>query len=116
LLLNDFIDEIPREDEEAAMVDRYTRLPASRKVVLPQAATAIFCMIFVWNESALAVPLTSGSARTAPTFISIIVGEGSQDWLAVAAGTTIFMVQILVFAVLLRKHLLRGVAFGPIHK
>jgi multiple sugar transport system permease protein len=120
-LLKGFIDEIPREYEEAAMVDGYTRLQAFRKVVLPQAttgivATAIFCLIFSWNEYAFAVLLTSGEAQTAPPFIPIIIGEGGQDWPAVAAGTTIFLIPILVFTVLLRKHLLRGITFGAVRK
>ena len=73
-LLKGFIDEIPREYEEAAMIDGYTRFQAFVKVVLPQAttgiaATAIFCLIFAWNEYAFAVLLTSGNAQTAPPFI-----------------------------------------------
>lgn len=120
-LLKGFIDEIPREYEEAAMVDGYTRLQAFIKVVLPQAttgivATAIFCLIFSWNEYAFAVLLTSGDAQTAPPFIPIIIGEGGQDWPAVAAGTTLFLLPILVFTVLLRKHLLRGITFGAVRK
>lgn len=120
-LLKGFIDEIPREYEEAAMIDGYTRLQAFRKVVLPQAttgiaATAIFCLIFAWNEYAFAVLLTSGSAQTAPPFIPTIIGEGGQDWPAVAAGTTIFLVPILVFTILLRKQLLRGITFGAVRK
>ena len=120
-LLKGFMDEIPREYEEAAMVDGYTRLQAFRKVVLPQAttgivATAIFCLIFAWNEYAFAVLLTSGTAQTAPPFIPIIIGEGGMDWPAVAAGTTLFLAPILVFTVLLRKHLLRGITFGAVRK
>ncbi len=120
-LLKGFIDEIPREYEEAAMIDGYTRLQAFRKVVLPQAttgiaATAIFCLIFAWNEYAFASLLTSGTAQTAPPFIPTIIGEGGQDWPAVAAGTTIFLVPILVFTILLRKQLLRGITFGAVRK
>jgi len=120
-LLKGFIDEIPREYEEAAMIDGYTRLQAFWKVVLPQAttgiaATAIFCLIFAWNEYAFAALLTSGSAQTAPPFIPTIIGEGGQDWPAVAAGTTIFLVPILVFTILLRKQLLRGITFGAVRK
>jgi multiple sugar transport system permease protein len=120
-LLKGFIDEIPREYEEAALVDGYTRLHAFWKVVLPQAttgiaATAIFCLIFAWNEYAFAVLLTSGEAQTAPPFIPIIIGEGGQDWPAVAAGTTLFLVPILAFTVLLRRHLLRGITFGAVRK
>jgi multiple sugar transport system permease protein len=120
-LLKGFIDEIPREYEEAAMIDGYTRFQAFIKVVLPQAATgiaatAIFCLIFAWNEYAFAVLLTSGEAQTAPPFIPIIIGEGGQDWPAVAAGTALFLIPIVVFTVLLRKHLLRGITFGAVRK
>jgi multiple sugar transport system permease protein len=120
-LLKGFIDEIPREYEEAAMIDGYTRLQAFFKVVLPQAstgiaATAIFCLIFSWNEYAFALLLTSGEAQTAPPFIPIIIGEGGLDWPAVAAGTTLFLLPVLIFTILLRRHLLRGITFGAVRK
>ncbi len=120
-LLKGFIDEIPREYEEAAMIDGYTRFQAFMKVVLPQAATgiaatAIFCLIFSWNEYAFALLLTSGTAQTAPPFIPTIIGEGGLDWPAVAAGATIFLIPIVVFTILLRKHLLRGITFGAVRK
>ena len=120
-LLKGFIDEIPIEYEEAALIDGYTRFQAFRKVVLPQAATgiastAIFCLIFAWNEYAFAVLLTSGTAQTAPPFIPTIIGIGGQDWPAVAAGATLFLAPVLVFTILLRKHLLRGITFGAVRK
>ncbi len=120
-LLKGFMDEIPREYEEAALVDGYTRLQAFRKVVLPQAvtgiaATAIFCLIFSWNEYAFALLLTSGNAQTMPPFIPFIIGEGGQDWPAVAAATTLFLVPIVFFTIVLRKHLLRGITFGAMRK
>jgi multiple sugar transport system permease protein len=120
-LLKGFMDEIPREYEEAALVDGYTRLQAFRKAVLPQAitgiaATAIFCLIFSWNEYAFALLLTSGDAQTMPPFIPFIIGEGGQDWPAVAAATTLFLAPIVIFTVLLRKHLLRGITFGAVRK
>ncbi|HEX3346656.1 MAG TPA: carbohydrate ABC transporter permease [Acetobacteraceae bacterium] len=120
-LLKGFIDEIPREYEEAALVDGYTRLQAFRRVVLPQAvtgiaATAIFCLIFSWNEYAFALLLTSGNAQTMPPFIPFIIGEGGQDWPAVAAATTLFLMPIVVFTFVLRRHLLRGITFGAVRK
>ena len=120
-LLKGFIDEIPREYEEAALIDGYTRFQAFVKVVLPQAAagiasTAIFCLIFAWNEYAFAVLLTSGTAQTAPPFIPTIIGVGGQDWPAVAAGATLFLVPVMVFTILLRRHLLRGITFGAVRK
>jgi multiple sugar transport system permease protein len=120
-LLKGFMDEIPREYEEAAMIDGYTRFQAFRKVVLPQAttgiaATAIFCLIFAWNEYAFALLLTSGNAQTAPPFIPTIIGEGGLDWPAVAAGATLFLLPVLIFTVFLRRHLLRGITFGAVRK
>ncbi|MEM9522493.1 MAG: carbohydrate ABC transporter permease [Pseudomonadota bacterium] len=120
-LLKGFIDEIPREYEEAALIDGYTRFQAFYKVVLPQAATgiastAIFCLIFAWNEYAFAVLLTSATAQTAPPFIPTIIGIGGLDWPAVAAGATIFLLPVMIFTILLRKHLLRGITFGAIRK
>ena len=120
-LLKGFIDEIPQEYEEAALIDGYTRFQAFYKVVLPQAATgiastAIFCLIFAWNEYAFAVLLTSGNAQTAPPFIPTIIGVGGQDWPAVAAGATLFLLPVMVFTILLRKHLLRGITFGAVRK
>jgi multiple sugar transport system permease protein len=120
-LLKGFIDEIPVEYEEAALIDGYTRFQAFTKVVLPQAATgiastAIFCLIFAWNEYAFAVLLTSGTAQTAPPFIPNIIGTSGKDWPAVAAGATIFLVPVMVFTIMLRKHLLRGITFGAVRK
>lgn len=120
-LLKGFIDEIPREYEEAAMIDGYGRLQAFRKVVLPQAATgiastAIFCLIFAWNEYAFAVLLTSGIAQTAPPFIPTIIGVGGRDWPAVAAGATLFLLPVMIFTIALRRHLLRGITFGAVRK
>ncbi|MFO6463452.1 carbohydrate ABC transporter permease [Jannaschia sp. KMU-145] len=120
-LLKGFIDEIPREYEEAALIDGYTRFQAFYKVVLPQAATgiastAIFCLIFAWNEYAFAVLLTSANAQTAPPFIPTIIGVGGLDWPAVAAGATLFLLPVMIFTVALRKHLLRGITFGAVRK
>ena len=120
-LLKGIIDEISREYEEAALIDGHTRFQAFVKVVLPQAATgiaatAIFCLIFDWNEYGFAVLLTSGNALTAPPFIPTIIGVGGQDWPAVAAGATLFLLPVMIFNILLRKHLLRGITFGAVRK
>ena len=61
-----------------------------------------------------AMLLTSGTAQTAPPFIPIIIGEGGLDWPAVAAGTTLFLFPIMIFTILLRKNLLRGITFGAV--
>jgi multiple sugar transport system permease protein len=120
-LMKGFMDEIPKEYEEAALVDGYTRLQAFFKIVLPQAATgiaatAVFCFITAWNEYAFALMLTSRNAQTAPPFIPAQVGSGLTDWTTIAAGSFLFLLPVAIFTFLLRGHLLRGVTFGAIRK
>lgn len=120
-LLKGFIDEIPREYEEAAMVDGYSRLQAFYKIVLPQAATGIaattvFSLIFAWNEYAFALMLTSEKARTAPPAIATMLGRGGIEWSAIAAGTLAFLIPVVIITFALRKYLLRGVTFGAIRQ
>jgi len=120
-LMKGFMDEIPKEYEEAALVDGYTRMQAFFKVVLPEAATgiaatAVFCFITAWNEYAFALIMTNRRAQTAPPFIPSQVGSGLPDWTVIAAGTLLFLLPVAIFTFLLRKHLLRGVTFGAIRK
>lgn len=120
-LMKGFMDEIPKEYEEAALVDGYTRMQAFFKIVLPEAttgmaATAVFCFITAWNEYAFALILTNRRAQTAPPFIPSQIGSGVIDWTVIAAGTFLFLLPVAIFTFLLRNHLLRGVTFGAIRK
>jgi multiple sugar transport system permease protein len=120
-LMKGFIDEIPKEYEEAALVDGYTRIEGFFKVVLPEAATgiaatAVFCFITAWNEYAFALIMTRRDAQTAPPFIPSQVGSGLPDWTVIAAGTFLFLLPVAIFTFLLRNHLLRGMSFGAIRK
>ena len=120
-LMKGFIDEIPREYEEAALVDGYSRFRTFVKIVLPQAATgiaatAVFCLIFAWNEYAFSLMLTSDRARTAPPSIATMIGRGGIEWSAIAAGSLGFLIPVVIVVFVLRKHLLRGVTFGAIRQ
>ena len=120
-LMKGFIDEIPKEYEEAALVDGYTRMEAFFKIVIPEAATgiaatAVFCFITAWNEYAFALIMTNRKAQTAPPFIPSQVGSGLPDWTVIAAGTFLFLLPVAIFTFLLRNHLLRGMSFGAIRK
>ncbi|MBN9010844.1 MAG: carbohydrate ABC transporter permease, partial [Rhizobiales bacterium] len=93
-LMKGFMDEIPKEYEEAALVDGYSRMQAFFKIVLPEAATgiaatAVFCFITAWNEYAFALMLTNRRAQTAPPFIPSQLGSGLPDWTTIAAGTVL---------------------------
>jgi len=121
-LMKGFIDEIPRAYEEAALVDGYSRLAAFRKIILPQAmtgmaVTAVFCLISAWNEYGFAMTLnqTSDAAKTVPVYFAGLQGQiEGVPWPQVSAGALIFVAPIVLFTVLVRKHLLRGVTFGTI--
>jgi multiple sugar transport system permease protein len=123
-MMKGFIDEIPREYEDAAMVDGYTRFQAFYKVIVPQsasalAATTVFCLITVWNEFLFSFVLTTpGGARTAP--VSIVAaaggGQGNIDWGLIAATAMLFVLPVVVFTFLVRNHLLRGVTFGAVRR
>jgi multiple sugar transport system permease protein len=120
-LMKGFIDEIPKEYEDAALVDGYTRMQAFFKIVLPEAATgiaatAVFCFITAWNEYAFALIMTNRKAQTAPPFIPSQIGSGLPDWTVIAAGTVLFLLPVAIFTFLLRNHLLRGMSFGAIRK
>jgi multiple sugar transport system permease protein len=120
-LMKGFIDEIPKEYEEAALVDGYTRMEAFFKIVLSQAttgiaATAVFCFITAWNEYAFALIMTNKNAQTVPPYIPSQLGAGLTDWTVIAAGSLLFLIPVSIFTFLLRKHLLRGVTFGAIRK
>jgi len=119
-LLKGFIDEIPREYEEAALVDGYSRLDAFRRIVLPEAATgmavtAVFCLISAWNEYGFAMTLNSSGAITVPAYFAGLQGniEG-MPWPQVAAGALIFVAPIVLFTFAVRRHLLRGITFGTV--
>jgi multiple sugar transport system permease protein len=120
-LMKGFMDEIPKEYEEAALVDGYSRMQAFFRIVLPEAvtgiaATSVFCFIIAWNEYAFALIMTNRRAQTAPPFIPSQVGSGLADWSTIAAGTFLFLLPVAIFTFALRNHLLRGVTFGAIRK
>jgi multiple sugar transport system permease protein len=117
-----FVDEVPAEYEEAAMLDGYSRLESFLRFTLPLllpgiAATAVFALIFSWNEFVFAIFLTSSeSARTAPPAIAGLIGGTTIDWGLVAASAMVFAAPVLLFAFLVRKHLVAGVTLGAVRR
>jgi len=121
-MMKGFVDEVPAEYEDAAMLDGYTRLQAFWRVTLPLlvpgiAATAVFALIFSWNEFVFAIFLTSSQeVRTAPPAIAGLIGGTTVDWGLVAASAVVFALPVLVFAYLVRKHLVAGVTLGAVRR
>ena len=121
-MMKGFVDEVPAEYEDAAMLDGYSRLEAFWRFTLPLlvpgiAATAVFALIFSWNEFVFAIFLTSSdAARTAPPAIAGLVGGTTIDWGLVAASAMVFAAPVLLFAFLVRKHLVAGVTLGAVRR
>lgn len=120
-LMKGFIDEIPKEYEEAALVDGYTRFMAFVKIILPQAvtgiaATSVFCLITAWNEFTFALIMNGSKATTAPPSLASRMGSSGVEWGQIAGGVFIFLLPVAAFTFIMRKHLLRGVTFGAIKK
>jgi multiple sugar transport system permease protein len=119
-LMKGFVDEIPRAYEEAAEVDGYSRVAAFWRIIVPEAATgmavtAVFCLISAWNEYGFALALNQNGALTVPAYFAGLQGTiDGMPWPQVAAGALVFVAPIVVFTVLVRRHLLRGVTFGTI--
>ena len=121
-MMKGFVDEVPSEYEDAAMLDGYSRLEAFWRVTLPLlipgiAATAVFALIFSWNEFVFAVFLASSdAARTAPPAIAGLIGGTTINWGLVAASAMTFALPVLVFAFIVRKHLVAGVTLGAVRR
>jgi multiple sugar transport system permease protein len=119
-LMKGFLDEIPRAYEESALVDGYSRTAAFFRVILPHArtgmaVTAVFCLISAWNEFGFAMTLNNAQAVTVPVYFAGLQGNtNGVPWPQIAAGALLFVLPIVVFTALVRKHLLRGVTFGTI--
>ena len=89
--------------------------------MLPQAitgiaATTVFCLIFAWNEYAFALMLTSDRARTAPPSIPTVLGTAGIEWAAIAAGSLLFLIPVVLVTFALRNYQLRGISFGALRQ
>ena len=119
-MMRGFFTEVPRDLEEAAMVDGDSRLGALYRVVLPLvapglAATAVFCLIVSWNEFLLALILTqTDQAMTLPVGIAGRVTQYEIKWGVMSAAGTVAIIPILIFALAVQKYLVRGLSLGAV--
>src|SRR5215831_735813 len=119
-MMRGFFAEIPRELEEAAMIDGDSRLGALRRIILPLAtpglaATAVFCLIVSWNEFLFALVLTqTDDAMTLPVGIAGRVTQYGIKWGAMSAAAVVAMIPILAFAMSVQKYLVRGLSLGAV--
>ena len=119
-LMQSFLAEIPRDIEEAALVDGDTRLTALYRVVLPLAApglaaTAIFSVINIYNDFLIALTMTSTpDAQTIPVGVSTLIGKITIAWGPMAAAGVVGALPIIIFALLVQRHFVRGLTLGAV--
>ncbi|WP_440412822.1 carbohydrate ABC transporter permease [Neorhizobium petrolearium] len=118
-LMRGFFLALPKELEESAMIDGCSRYGAFFKIILPISlpgllSTLIFSMILAWEELLFALVLTNRYASTIPVAIAGIAGDtvNGANWGALTAVGTITVVPVVIFALLVQKWLIKGLADG----
>ncbi|ESX45700.1 carbohydrate ABC transporter permease [Mesorhizobium sp. C416B] len=118
-MMRGFFAEIPREIDEAAMMDGRSRLGAFFFVVAPLAApgigaTAVLCFILSWNEFLYAFILVAFDGRPLTVGIPGLVTPHGTLWGQVAAVAIVATLPIVLFTFLVQKQLVRGLTFGAV--
>jgi N,N'-diacetylchitobiose transport system permease protein len=119
--LRGFLLAIPRELEEAAMVDGSSRLGAFVRILLPLigpglVATSVFAFITTWNEYIFARVLLNDQAKqTVTVWLSYFLGSSKHtDWGALMAGSKLIAIPVVVFFLLVQRKIAFGLTAGAV--
>ncbi|MEM9132435.1 MAG: carbohydrate ABC transporter permease [Actinomycetota bacterium] len=118
-MLRSFFMDVPKELEEAAMMDGATRFEAFRKVIVPVMwpgviATSLFTMLLAYNEF-LFVRVLAPTEWTLPVaIVSLTAGESSRTITEAAAASVSITLPIVIVIVLFQKHLVKGLGAGAV--
>jgi multiple sugar transport system permease protein len=119
-IMKAFIDTVPREIEEAAVIDGATKFQVLTKIVLPLSKLGIFTgsvfvIIFSWNEFLFALLFTGTNSRTAPIVLSELLGGAyGAEWGMVFAASVVQLIPILLFTWATSGLLQRGLTLGAV--
>lgn len=118
LMLVSFFQDIPRDIENAAMLDGSTRLGALWRIVLPLAAPGVFtagilAFVNAWDEFLLALSMNSAVAyRTLPVGIQLYQGEFSFPWPIVSAALVVALIPVLLLVMIFQEKVVSGLTSG----
>ena len=121
-MIKSFVDDLPREIEEAAMIDGRSRLGAHLTVTIPLIkgglfATTLFIFILNWSEFMFALVLSYSNVNTIPVQLAKYVTATAGTLYGVQAALAVLaMVPLIVVGYLIQSHLARGMTFGAIKK
>lgn len=119
-MLNSFFESIPRDLEEAAMVDGCTKLGAMTRVVVPLAlpgisATTLFCIVVAWSEFLFSRTfVSSNAARTINVGITFFIGQYGVQWNEILAASVISTLPLIIAFLFLERYLVVGLTAGAI--
>ncbi len=118
-LLVSYFEEIPREMEEAALLDRAGRWGALWHVILPQAkggiaVTVIFVFLNSWNEFLFAVVLGGNNVRPVTVAMFNFISLEQTQWARLAAAAMVGMAPVIVLGLLAQKHIVKGLTVGAV--
>jgi multiple sugar transport system permease protein len=118
-LMQTYFESVPRALEEAAWIDGAGVWETFLRVTLPLsapglAATAVLCFITSWNDFFFALILTRTKASTAPVAIVNFIQFEGWEWGKIAAAGTLVMLPVVVFTILVRNYLIRGLTAGAV--
>jgi multiple sugar transport system permease protein len=114
-----FIEAVPREIEQAAMVDGCTVWGSLFRIIIPLtlpgvAASGILCFIFSWNNFLFSVVLAGESTKTLPVAVFNFLGYQSIAWGPLSAAASIITLPVLFLALIVQKYIVQGLAAGGI--
>ena len=120
-MLKDFIAGIPRELEEAAMLDGKSRIGAFLSVTFPVllpsiASVSILCLIFSWNEFLYALVLAQREAKTLALGLTEFMTWVEIGWENIFASATILVGPVILFSFLAQRYLVRGLSMGAVRQ
>lgn len=118
-LLYGFFRDVPVELEQAALIDGYGRFDIFRRIVLPLVmpgitTTAVFCLIWSWNEFLFSFLFTRNVARPLTVLISSFWGSIEVQYGPMAAGAAIGVLPTLIAAWFMQRYIIRGLTFGAV--
>ncbi len=118
-LMVSYFEDIPREMEEAALLDRAGRLRALWYVILPQvrggiAVTTIFVFLNAWNEFLFAVVLGGNRVRPVTVAMYNFISVEQTLWAKLAAGAMVAMAPVIVLGILAQRHIVKGLTVGAV--
>ncbi|PRY10846.1 carbohydrate ABC transporter permease [Kineococcus rhizosphaerae] len=118
-LLRNFFAEIPRELDEAAMIDGCTRIGMLRRVMIPLMrpgilTAGIFVFLFAFQEYLTALVLTDSSSKTVPVFIATQLGQTLPMLQQAGAASLLLTLPVVVIAFVAQKYLVAGLSDGAV--